>query len=79
MPNVSVITSTNGTAVEWARTFNSVALVSGFIEDDKEQQDMVIRKINHEGMYVTSVFLIHKDRKLSEQARMFLEEVGVVL
>lgn len=78
MPNVSVITSTNGTAVEWARTFHSIALVSCLAEDAKEQQDLVIRRIDHESMYVMSVFLIHKDKKLSEQARMFLEEVGVV-
>ena len=77
MPNVSVITSTNGTAVEWARTFNSIALVSCLTADRKEQQDMVIRKIDHESMYVMSVFLTHRDRKLSEQARMFLEEVGI--
>lgn len=79
MPNVSAITSTNGTAVEWAKTFNSIALVSCLVSEMEEQQDMVVRRIDNESMYVMSVFLIHKDRKLSEQARMFLEEVGIVL
>lgn len=77
VPNVSVITSTNGTAVEWGKTFGTIALVSFSEEDSKVQQDMVIRKIDHENMYVRSVFLIRKDRSLSKTAKQFLEEAGI--
>ncbi len=77
MPNVSVITSTNGTAMEWARSFNSASIVSYSKEYTEVPADMVIRRIDHESMYVMSVFLIHKERKLSEIARMFLEEAGI--
>lgn len=34
--------------------------------------DMIIRPINDPGMYITSVFLIRKDREL------FLKEIGVL-
>lgn len=77
MPNVSVITSTNGTAMEWAQTFGSGALVSYSEEYTRIPEGMVVRTIDHESMYVMSVFLVHKDRKLSETARLFLEEAGV--
>ena len=40
--------------------------------------DMVIRPINDPGMYISSVFLIRKDRELSYAGKLFLEEIGVL-
>ena|GEM_PF-6383171 len=39
---------------------------------------MVIRPINDPGMYISSVFLIRKDRELSYAGKLFLEEIGVL-
>lgn len=40
--------------------------------------NMVIRPINDPGMYISSVFLIRKDRELSYAGKLFLEEIGVL-
>lgn len=43
-----------------------------FDAETRHTMDMIIRPINDPGMYITSVFLIRKDREL------FLKEIGVL-
>ena len=50
-PNVSMITSPKTTAIEWARSFGSVALVSLTKEDIREIKDMCIKYISDENLY----------------------------
>ena len=76
-PNVSIITSINETAVEWARSFQTIALIPYAEGDEKKTSDMVVRSIANEGMYVLNVFLIRKDRELSHVGQMFLREIGI--
>ena len=53
-------------------TFNSIAIIPVSDADTRHTMDMIIRPINDPGMYITSVFLIRKDREL------FLKEIGVL-
>lgn len=76
--NVAIITSINDTAIEWARTFNSIAIIPFFDTDTRHTMDMIIRPIYDPGMYISSVFLIRKDRELSFASKLFLEEIGVL-
>ena len=76
-PNVSIITSINETAIEWARSFQAMALIPYSEGDEKKTTDMLIRPIANDGMYVMSVFLIRKDRELSNAGQMFLQEIGI--
>lgn len=76
--NVAIITSINETAIEWARTFNSIAIIPFSDADTRHTMDMIIRPINDPGMYISSVFLIRKDRELSFAGKLFLEEIGVL-
>ena len=46
--------------------------------DTRHTMDMVIRPIHDPGMYISSVFLIRKDRELSYAGKLFLEEIGVL-
>ena len=78
-PNVSIITSINETAIEWARKFQTVALIPFTKEDEKRIGDMTVRHVAADGMYVRSVFLIRKEHKLSHAGRLFLEEIGIAL
>lgn len=73
-PNVSIITSPKSTAVEWARSFGSVALVSMAEYDTGIAEDLIIRKIDEPNMYVMSAFLVNRQRQLSETAVSFLRE-----
>lgn len=59
--NVAIITSINETAI-----------IPVSDADTRHTMDMIIRPINDPGMYITSVFLIRKDREL------FLKEIGVL-
>lgn len=70
--NVAIITSINETAIEWACTFNSIAIIPFSDTETRHTMDMIIRPINDPSMYITSVFLIRKDREL------FLKEIGVL-
>lgn len=76
--NVAIITSINETAIEWARTFNTIAIIPFFDADTRHTMDMVIRPIHDPGMYISNVFLIRKDRELSYAGKLFLEEIGVL-
>ena len=76
-PNVSIITSINETAIEWARSFQAMALIPYSEGDEKKTTDMLIRPIANDGMYVMSVFLIRKDRELSNAGQMFLQDIGI--
>ena len=76
-PNVSMITSPKTTAIEWARSFGSVALVSLTKEDMREIKDMCIKYISDENLYIMSAFIISKDRHLSKIAKEFLQVHGI--
>lgn len=76
--NVAIITFINETAIEWARTFNSIAIIPFSVADTRHTMNMVIRPINDPGMYISNVFLIRKDRELSFAGKLFLEEIGVL-
>jgi DNA-binding transcriptional LysR family regulator len=76
-PNVSMITSPKTTAIEWARSFGSVALVSLTKEDIREIKDMCIKYISDENLYIMSAFIISKDRHLSKIAKEFLQVHGI--
>lgn len=77
-PNVSIITSINETAIEWARSFHAIALIPYSETDAKKTHDMIVRPIANEGLYVTSVFLIRKDTELSDSGKLFLSEIGIL-
>ena len=77
-PNISIITSINETAIEWARTFNTVALIPYSDADISKTSDMVVRSINDPGMFITSVFLKRKDHTLSKAGKLFLQEIGIL-
>lgn len=76
--NVAIITFINETAIEWARTFNSIAIIPFSVADTRHTMNMVIRPINDPGMYISNVFLIRKDRELAFAGKLFLEEIGVL-
>lgn len=78
-PNVAIITSPKTTAIEWARSFGCVALVS-LTDDEKElTKDMVVKKFDDPDMYVTSAFLVNKEYRLSDIAVEFLKIHGIIL
>lgn len=77
-PNVSIITSINETAIEWARSFHATALIPYSETDAKKTEDMIVRPIANDGLYVTSVFLIRKDTELSDSGKLFLSEIGIL-
>ena len=72
-----MITSPKTTAIEWARSFGSVALVSLTKEDMREIKDMCIKYISDENLYIMSAFIISKDRHLSNIAKEFLQVHGI--
>ena len=76
-PNISIITSINETAIEWARSFQAIALIPYAEGDEQKTSGMIVRPIADEGMYVTSVFLIRKDRVLSNAGQLFFQEIGI--
>lgn len=73
-PNVSIITSPKSTAVEWARSFGCIALVSMAEDDTETAGELAIRKIEEPNMYVMSAFLINRQRQLSHIAVDFLSQ-----
>lgn len=73
-PNVAIITSPKSTAVEWARSFGCVALVSMTDDDTDMAKDLCIKKIDDPNMYIMSAFITHKEANLSEIAIDFLQE-----
>jgi len=77
-PNVAIITSINETAIEWARTFDAIALIPYSEADAPKTTDMIVRPIADAGLYITSVFLIRKDRELSDVGKLFLHETGII-
>lgn len=78
-PNVSIITSPKTTAIEWARSFGGVALVSLTEDDTDLTKDMLVKKFDEPNMYVMSAFIIHKEHKLSDTAAEFLAEHGILV
>lgn len=73
-PNVAIITSPKNTAVEWARSFGCVALISMTEDDTDIAKDMMVKKINDPNMYIMSAFITHKESTLSDIAKDFLLE-----
>lgn len=73
-PNVAIITSPKSTAVEWARSFGCVALISMTEDDTDMAKDLCIKKINDPNMYIMSAFITHKEANLSDIAKDFLQE-----
>lgn len=59
-------------------TFNTIAIIPFSDADTRHTMDMIIRPINDPGVYISSVFLIRKDRELSFAGKLFLEEIGVL-
>lgn len=78
-PNIAIITSPKTTAIDWARSFGSVALISMTDDDKALAGDMVIKKIDDPYMYVTSAFVTNKEYRLSDIAVEFLKVHGVNL
>lgn len=78
-PSVSIITSPKTTAIEWARSFGSVALIS-LADDEKELvKDMVVKRFDDPYMVVTSAFIVNKEYRLSDIAVEFLKMHGIAL
>lgn len=78
-PNVAIITSPKTTAIEWARSFGCVALVS-LPDDEKElTKDMVVKKFDDPDLYVSSAFLVNREYRLSDIAVEFLKIHGITL
>lgn len=78
-PSIAIITSPKTTAIEWARSFGCVALVS-LTDDEKElTSDMVVKKFDDPYMYVTSAFIVNKEYRLSDIAVEFLKIHGITL
>lgn len=73
-PSIAVITSPRTTAVEWARSFGAVALISITPDDMALVEGMCWRPVDDAGMHLYSSFLTHKGRKLSQLALDFLAE-----
>lgn len=77
-PNVSIITSPKTTAIEWARSFGCVALISLAKDDYTQIHDLCYRKIQDKSLYVTSAFITKKDNKLSPVSASFLKVHGIL-
>lgn len=80
LPSASIVTSSRTTAIEWARSFQSVALVS-LSGDDKELagSDMQTRKFDEPHMNLTSAFIVNKEYRLSDSAVNFLKVHGIIV
>lgn len=71
-PNISIITSSNATAIEWARSFGTVALASLTPADFHHIKDLSVKHFSDENLFITSAFIVNKDYPLSQAAQAFL-------
>ena len=78
-PNISIITSSNATAIEWARSFGTVALVSLTAADLQQIRGLAVMHFPDEKLFITSAFIVSREYPLSQAARAFLEFHGVKL
>lgn len=76
-PNISIITSSNATAIEWARSFGAVALASLTTADFQQIHDLSVRHFTDENLFITSAFIVNKEYPLSSAAQNFLRFHGV--
>ena len=76
-PNISIITSSNATAIEWARSFGTVALASLTAADFQHIHDLAVKHFSDENLFITSAFIVNKEYPLSQAARNFLGFHGV--
>lgn len=76
-PNISIITSSNATAIEWARSFGTVALASLTAADFQHIHDLAVKHFSDENLFITSAFIVSKEYPLSQAARNFLGFHGV--
>lgn len=76
-PNISIITSSNATAIEWARSFGAVAIASLTAADFQHIHDLSVKHFTDENLFITSAFIINKEYPLSHAARNFLRFHGV--
>lgn len=76
-PNISIITSSNATAIEWARSFGTVALASLTAADFQHIHDLSVKHFSDENLFITSAFIVNKEYPLSQAARNFLRFHGV--
>lgn len=76
-PNISIITSSNATAIEWARSFGTVALASLTAADFQHIRDLSVKHFSDENLFITSAFIVNKEYPLSQAARNFLGFHGV--
>ena len=76
-PNISIITSSNATAIEWARSFKTVALASLTAADFQHIRDLTVKHFSDENLFITSAFIVNKEYPLSHAARNFLRFHGV--
>ena len=76
-PNISIITSSNATAIEWARSFKAVALASLTAADFQHIRDLTVKHFSDENLFITSAFIVNKEYPLSHAARNFLRFHGV--
>ena len=76
-PNISIITSSNATAIEWARSFKTVALASLTAADFQHIRDLTVKHFSDENLFITSAFFVNKEYPLSHAARNFLRFHGV--
>lgn len=77
-PNISIITSSNATAIEWARSFGTIALASLTAADFEHIEDLSVRHLSDDNLFITSAFIVNKEYPLSRAARNFLGFHGVV-
>ena len=78
-PNISIITSSNATAIEWARSFHTVALASLTAADFQHIEDLSVRHLSDDNLFITSAFIVNKEYPLSPAAKNFLGFHGVVV
>ncbi|WP_320927550.1 LysR family transcriptional regulator [Hungatella sp.] len=76
-PNISIITSSNATAIEWARSFGTVALASLTAADFQHIKDLAVKHFSDDNLFITSAFIVNKEYPLSRAARNFLGFHGV--
>ena len=76
-PNISIITSSNATAIEWARSFGTIALASLTTADFQHIKDLAVKHFSDDNLFITSAFIVNKEYPLSRAARNFLGFHGV--
>ena len=76
-PNISIITSSNATAIEWARSFDTIALASLTKNNLEHISDLSVKHLSDENLFITSAFIVNIDYPLSRAARNFLRFHGI--